>query len=124
LRKSRLKVGETVAIFGIGGLGISAVQLAYTFGALDVYAIDINADKLGLAEKYGAIPVNAMSNDPVSEIRTLTHGKGVDSAGSQASALTQGGSEVRPTEAWDGQGGFKPSDFILQPVQDCSLTTL
>jgi 2-desacetyl-2-hydroxyethyl bacteriochlorophyllide A dehydrogenase len=78
LRKSRLQGGETIAIFGIGGLGISAVQLAYTFGALDVYAVDINADKLRLAEKYGAIPVNALSNDPVSEIRSLTHGKGVN----------------------------------------------
>jgi propanol-preferring alcohol dehydrogenase len=80
LRKSRLQGGETVAIFGIGGLGISAVQLAYTLGALDVYAIDINADKLKLAQKYGAIPVNALSNDPVSEIRSLTQGKGVDVA--------------------------------------------
>ena len=80
LRKSRLQGGETVAIFGVGGLGISAVQLAYSFGALDVYAVDINIDKLRLAEKYGAIPVNAMSNDPVAEIRSLTHGKGVDVA--------------------------------------------
>ena len=80
LGKSRLQAGETVAIFGVGGLGISAVQLAYAFGALDVYAVDINADKLRLAEKYGAIPVNAMSNDPVSEIRSHTHGKGVDVA--------------------------------------------
>lgn len=80
LRKSRLKSGETAAIFGVGGLGISAVQLAYAFGALDVYAVDINADKLGLAEKYGAIPVNARSNDAVVEIRRLTKGKGVDVA--------------------------------------------
>ena|SRR5271157_1392347 len=45
LRKSRLKGGETVAIFGVGGLGISAVQPAQVFGALNVYAVDINADK-------------------------------------------------------------------------------
>ena len=80
LRKSRLQAGETVAIFGIGGLGISAIQLAYIFGALDVYAIDINAEKLKLAGKYGAIPINATSNDPVSEIRSLTQGKGVNVA--------------------------------------------
>ncbi len=54
LRKARLKGGETVAIYGVGGLGASAIQLAYAFGALDVYAVDINADKLTLAEKYGA----------------------------------------------------------------------
>jgi 2-desacetyl-2-hydroxyethyl bacteriochlorophyllide A dehydrogenase len=80
LRKSRLQGGETIAIFGVGGLGISAVQLASAFGALDVYAVDINPDKLSLAENYGAIPVNAMSNDPVSAIRSLTHDKGVDVA--------------------------------------------
>jgi propanol-preferring alcohol dehydrogenase len=80
LRKSRLKGGETVAIFGVGGLGASAIQLAYAFGALDVYAVDINSDKLRLAEKYGAIAVNASSSDPVTEIRRLTAGKGVDVA--------------------------------------------
>lgn len=80
LRKSRLKGGETIAVFGVGGLGVSAIQLAYAFGALDVYAVDINADKLRLAEKYGAIPVNASSSDPVREIRRLTQSKGVDVA--------------------------------------------
>ena len=78
LRKSRLTAGETVAIFGAGGLGISGIQLAQAFGALDVYAVDINAEKLRLAEKYGAIPVNARSSDPVAEILGLTHNKGVD----------------------------------------------
>jgi propanol-preferring alcohol dehydrogenase len=80
LRKSRLKGGETAAIFGVGGLGISAVQLAYAFGALDVYAVDIDADKLRLAERYGAIPVDAGAGDPVAAIRALTHGRGVDVA--------------------------------------------
>ncbi|HEY4389271.1 MAG TPA: zinc-binding dehydrogenase [Ktedonobacteraceae bacterium] len=80
LRKAKLEGGETVAIFGIGGLGISAVQLAYAFGALDVYAVDINADKLQLAAKYGAIPLNASSSDPVAEIRRRTQGQGVDVA--------------------------------------------
>jgi propanol-preferring alcohol dehydrogenase len=80
LRKSRLTGGETVAVFGVGGLGISAIQLARAFGALEVYAVDINADKLRLAEKYGAIVVNAASTDPVAEIRTLTRGRGVDVA--------------------------------------------
>jgi propanol-preferring alcohol dehydrogenase len=80
LRKSRLKGGETVAVFGVGGLGISAIQLARAFGALDVYAVDINAGKLRLAEKYGAIPVNGGTSDPVADIRRLTHGRGVDVA--------------------------------------------
>lgn len=80
LRKSRLKGGETVAIFGAGGLGQSAVQLAKAFGAVEVFAVDINADKLNLAAQYDAIPVNAKETDPVAEIKRLTNGKGVDVA--------------------------------------------
>lgn len=80
LRKSRLKGGERVAIFGVGGLGQSAVQLAKAFGAIEVYAIDINEDKLNLAKQYGAIPVNSKKVDAVAEINNLTHGKGVDVA--------------------------------------------
>ena len=80
LRKARFTAGEIVAVFGIGGLGMSAIQLAYALGALEVYAVDINADKLKLAEHYGAIPVHAVESDPVAEIRRLTHNRGVDVA--------------------------------------------
>lgn len=80
LRKSRLQPGETVAIFGIGGLGMSAIQLAKAFGALEILAIDINNDKLRQTKKYGAIPINATDKDPVQEIKYLTGGKGVDVA--------------------------------------------
>jgi len=80
LRKSRLKGGERVAIFGVGGLGQSAVQLARAFGAIEVYAVDINEDKLNLAKQYGAIPVNGKKVDAVAMIKKLTRGKGVDVA--------------------------------------------
>jgi D-arabinose 1-dehydrogenase-like Zn-dependent alcohol dehydrogenase len=75
LRKSRLKAGETVAIFGL-----SAVQLAKAWGALDVYAVDIQPDKLELAARFGAIPVNAAQVDAVAEIRRMTGKRGVDVA--------------------------------------------
>jgi len=80
LRKGRLQPGETVAIFGAGGLGMSAIQLAVALGAREVYAVDVNEDKLKLAEKKCAIPVDAKEVDPVKEIQRLTEGKGVDVA--------------------------------------------
>ena len=80
LKKSRLQAGERVAIFGIGGLGLSAIQLAKALGAIEVFAVDIKEDKLKLASHYGAIPVNANEVDPVKSIRQQTNGKGVDVA--------------------------------------------
>ena len=80
LRKARLSPGEMVAVFGVGGLGLSAVQLARAFGARQVFAVDIKASKLALAQQVGAVPVQAANVDPVDEIRRLTGGKGVDVA--------------------------------------------
>jgi 2-desacetyl-2-hydroxyethyl bacteriochlorophyllide A dehydrogenase len=80
LRKSRLRKGETIAIFGIGGLGMAAVQLARAFGADKIFAVDIDAAKLARAAELGAIPVDAGKVDPVEELRRHTSGKGVDVA--------------------------------------------
>ena len=80
LHKGRVKAGETVAVFGVGGLGMSAIQLAKASGASEVYAVDIQRDKLELASEYGAIPVDASRVDAVEEIRKLTGNKGVNVA--------------------------------------------
>jgi propanol-preferring alcohol dehydrogenase len=80
LNKSKLRAGETVAIFGVGGLGVSALQLARAFGAGAVYAVDIKPGKLQFAGELGAIPIDATHVDPVGEIRRLTGGRGVDVA--------------------------------------------
>ncbi len=80
VRKSRLTAGETAAIFGVGGLGFSAIQFAKAFGALDVFAVDIHEGKLELAAQYGAIPIHARKVDPVKEIQKRTGGRGTDVA--------------------------------------------
>src|SRR5678816_2088159 len=80
LRKSRVKAGDTVAVFGVGGLGLSAIQLAKASGAVEVFAVDIKQDKLELASEYHATPIDASRVDAVEEIRRLTKDKGVDVA--------------------------------------------
>jgi propanol-preferring alcohol dehydrogenase len=80
LNKARLRPGETVAIFGVGGLGVSALQLARHFGAAEVFAVEINPRKLDLAERFGAIPVRASLVNPVEQLQELTRGRGVDVA--------------------------------------------
>ena len=80
LRKARLQPGETVAVFGVGGLGISAIQLAAALGASKIFAVDINPRKLELAEQFGATLVNASIANPVAAIQELTKGQGVNVA--------------------------------------------
>jgi propanol-preferring alcohol dehydrogenase len=80
LRKARVAAGETVAIYGIGGLGVSAIQLARAIGAKTVFAVDLNPAKLALAGRLGAVPVDARSGDPAEALRAATDGRGVDAA--------------------------------------------
>ena len=78
LRKGRLERGETVAVFGTGGLGSSAVQLARALGAREVFAVDIRADKLAAAARLGALPVDASTQDAVAQLFAATQGAGID----------------------------------------------
>ena len=78
LNKARLKSDDSVAIFGFGGLGFSALQLARALGCGNVYVFEINPAKLASAEKMGAVPIDAKASDPVEQIRNATGGEGVD----------------------------------------------
>ena len=80
LRKARFKPGETVAVFGCGGLGTSAVLLASALGASAVFAVDVSSTKLDRAVAAGAHPVNANEQDAANAILAATGRRGVDVA--------------------------------------------
>jgi propanol-preferring alcohol dehydrogenase len=79
LRKARMQPGDRVAVFGVGGLGMSAVQLARACGAAEVFAIDVDRQKLACAERYGARPIDPADGAPDHQLRQAT-GHGVDVA--------------------------------------------
>ena len=78
LQRARLNEGESVAVFGAGGLGMSAIQLARIQGAEQVFAVDLNPAKLALASQAGAVPLDA--SDAAVALRAATGGEGVDVA--------------------------------------------
>jgi propanol-preferring alcohol dehydrogenase len=78
LNKARLKPGESVAIFGFGGLGFSALQLARALGCGEIYVVEINPAKLAAIKQLGAVLIDASAGDPVKQIEEATNGKGVD----------------------------------------------
>ena len=80
LNKARISAGDTVAIFGAGGLGASAIQLAHACGATEVFAIDIDPDKLKAADQYGATPIDPANGAPSTQVLDATQGRGVDVA--------------------------------------------
>jgi S-(hydroxymethyl)mycothiol dehydrogenase len=73
--------GDSVAVFGCGGVGNAAVAGARLAGATTIVAVDIDPRKLAWATEFGAThTVNSRDTDPVAAIRALTGGNGVDVA--------------------------------------------
>ncbi|ODU07318.1 MAG: alcohol dehydrogenase [Pseudonocardia sp. SCN 72-86] len=75
-----LRVGQRVAVFAAGGVGLNIIQLAKAYGATDIVSVDLSAEKLDAAKRAGATAtVNATETDPVAAVRDLVPG-GVDVA--------------------------------------------
>lgn len=80
-RSADLQPGQTVAVVAIGGVGQSIVQLVRAMGAGKIIAIDVSDVKLSKARELGADEViNSRATDPVTAVRNLTDGAGVDVA--------------------------------------------
>jgi S-(hydroxymethyl)glutathione dehydrogenase/alcohol dehydrogenase len=76
-----IRPGDRVAVVAVGGVGLNIVQLARAFGAVQIVAVDVAADKLEAARGLGAThTVNSLEGDPVQQVRELTGGEGVDVA--------------------------------------------
>ena len=73
-----VKKGQSVAVFGVGGVGLSAIAAAREVGADPIIAVDLDDSKLEFACKFGATAtVNASTVDPVEAIRKLTERSGL-----------------------------------------------
>ncbi|MBA3301129.1 MAG: alcohol dehydrogenase catalytic domain-containing protein [Thermoleophilaceae bacterium] len=77
---SRVKPGDSVAVLGLGPVGLCAVQAAKAAGAAQVIAIDTVEDRLAMAKSFGAIPVHLSEEDPRGTVKSLTERRGVDAA--------------------------------------------
>ncbi|QDU11192.1 zinc-dependent alcohol dehydrogenase family protein [Gimesia aquarii] len=72
---AKVEPGSSVAVFGLGGVGLSTVMGARAAGAETIFAIDLLPDKLELAQKVGAThSINAREEDPVTKIKDIQNG--------------------------------------------------
>jgi 2-desacetyl-2-hydroxyethyl bacteriochlorophyllide A dehydrogenase len=70
--------GASVAVIGLGPVGLCSVQVARAAGASQVVAVDTVEERLRVAETLGATPVHLTDGDPRAVVKELTEGRGVD----------------------------------------------
>ena len=78
VHESGLEPGATMAVLGLGPVGLCAVQAAQALGAGQVIAVDSVADRLEMAESFGATPMHLTEDDVRGEVKKLTEGRGAD----------------------------------------------
>ncbi len=73
-----IEEGGSVAVLGLGPVGLCAIQAAKAAGAETVIAIDTVEERLKVAESFGATPVHLTEEDPRAAVKAATEGRGVD----------------------------------------------
>jgi 2-desacetyl-2-hydroxyethyl bacteriochlorophyllide A dehydrogenase len=76
--ESGTKPGDSLAVLGLGPVGLCAVQVAIASGAAPVIAVDTVEQRLEVARGFGAIPVHLTEESPRDVVRSLTEKRGVD----------------------------------------------
>jgi Zn-dependent alcohol dehydrogenase len=123
LHTAKVRPGQSVAVFGVGGVGLSAIGAAAIAGADPIIAVDLDDRKLQFAREFGATHgINASETDPVTAIRAISPGGvdyALDAVGAPTTAVQileavrQGGPRA------DNQGGM--AVLLGIPVADVSV---
>ncbi len=104
-----MRAGDTVAVLGLGPVGLCAVQAARASGATQVFAIDTVSERLEMARRFGATPIHLTDEQPKRVVRAATDGVGVDvavDAVGDAAPLALAASLARDAGTLSGVGAY------------------
>ena len=116
---ARVEIGSTVAVIGIGPVGLMGVAGAILRGAARVFAVGSRPNCVALAKEYGATDIiNYKNGNIVTQILDATKGKGVDHvivAGGPEEVLTQAVEMVKPGGTIGNVNYFGEGEFLSIP---------
>lgn len=110
-RLAGLQPGESIVIYGAGPVGLMAAYAAMIQGASQVMVVDRCPDRLALAQKIGAVPIDDSKGSPVDQVLALTCGMGADR-----------GSECVGYQCCDPQGHEHPNMTMNNLVRSVRVT--
>lgn len=115
LRADLSSEDESIAVFGLGAIGLFGIQYAKALGIKNIIAVDIDDEKLKVAKESGATElINSRNIDPVETILQITENQGVDVA------LEMSGTEICQVQSVQATG--KMGRVIYLGISNNSLT--
>ena len=80
VERGKIRLGDTVAVFAQGPIGLCATIGARLLGASEIIAVDLDASRLAMAKQFGATATLGLNGNTLDRIRAVTNGRGVDLA--------------------------------------------
>ncbi|MFD2115122.1 2,3-butanediol dehydrogenase [Paenibacillus yanchengensis] len=122
VKQSKFQVGDKVAVFGTGPIGLLVVEALKAAGATDIYAVELSAERRAKAAELGAIAIDPAKGDVVEQIQNLTDG-GVDVAYevtgvpvvlTQCIASTKFNGETMIVSIFEKEASIHPQSLVLK----------
>ena len=122
VRQSKLKAGDTAAVFGCGPIGLLVIEALRAAGATGIYAVELSPERQAKARELGAIVIDPAKVKTVDEIRRLTHGgvdvsfevTGVAPVLKQAIESVHNDGECVIVSIWEGEASIHPNEIVIK----------
>ena len=122
VRQSRVKAGDTAAVFGCGPIGLLVIDALRAAGASRIYAVELSPERQAKAKELGAIIVDPAKEDAVESIRKQTNGgvnvsfevTGVPVVLQQALDVAEKGGELIVVSIWEKPATIHPNEIVIQ----------
>lgn len=131
VRQSELKIGDSVAVFGTGPIGLLVIQAAKAAGASKIIAVEVSPERRDIAKQVGAnVVINPIEVHAVQTIKEHTNGLGVDVAFEVAGIETTLNAAIESTRSegnvvnisiWEKQASIPLNNFILSERKMTSI---
>ena len=122
VRQSRVKAGDTAAVFGCGPIGLLVIDALRAAGASRIYAVELSPERQAKAKELGAIIVDPAKEDAVESIRKQTNGgvnvsfevTGVPVVLPQSLEVAEKGGELVVVSIWEKPATIHPNEIVIQ----------
>lgn len=122
VRLSKLKAGDTAAVFGTGPIGLLVIEALKAAGAAEIYAVELSPERIAKAEELGAIVINPAEVNAVEKLKELTNGgvdiayevTGVPAVLQQCIDSTNIEGETVIVSIWEKDASIQPNNIVLK----------
>ena len=122
VRQSKLKAGDTAAVFGCGPIGLLTIEALRAAGATTIYAIELSPERQGKARELGAVVIDPSKVNVVEHIKAETNGgvnvsfevTGVAPVLKQAIEAVENDGECVIVSIWENEASIHPNEIVIK----------